>query len=108
MQGHSVRNLQIGIENGVSVLTKEGGLAQLALAAQHPSRKDLAIVRRGTTASPRPLFADNSENLIKIVAVKRGDRAALECGAVVASLAAKVKRGRANVPSLRSATPIML
>ena len=45
---------------------------------------------------PVPSFADKPENLIKIVVVQRGDRAALESGIVLRSLTEKINK--ANAP----------
>ena len=114
VQGHPVRNLQIGIENGVSVLTKEGGLAQLALSSNSapndwitirlvhsPEGQDLAIVSPWDYRAQIPSFADKLENYLQIIVVQRGDRAALESGAVLASLTAEINK--ANAP--KSANP---
>ena len=114
VQGHPVRNLQIGIENGVSVLTKEGGLAQLALSSNSapndwitiqlvhsPPGQDLAIVSPWDYHAQVPSFADKPENYLHVIVVQRGDRAALQSGTVLASLAAKINK--ANSP--KSANP---
>jgi hypothetical protein len=114
VQGHPIRNLQIGIENGVSVLTKEGGLAQLALGANSapndwitiqlvhsPANQDLAIVSPWDYRAQIPSFADKPENYLHIVVIRRGDRSALQSGAVLASLAAKINKANA----LKSANP---
>ncbi|HYK34833.1 tetratricopeptide repeat protein [Alloacidobacterium sp.] len=109
VQGHPVRNLQIGIENGASVLTKEGGLGQIALVANaapndwitlqllhSPPGKDFAIVSPWDYRAQIPSFANKPENFLRIVVVQRGDRAALESGTVLVSLVAKINK--ANAP----------
>lgn len=111
---HPVRLLEIGIEKGASKLTKDDGEAQLPLAqtikaddwitfqfVHSPPGKDFAIISPWDNRIPVPSFADKSENLIKIVVVERGDRAALESSTILASLAAKINK--ANAP--RSANP---
>jgi len=111
---HPVRLVEIGIEEGVSKLTKDDGEAQLPLAQtikaddwisfqllHSPPGKDLAIVSPWDNRIPVPSFADKTENLIKIVVVQRGDRAALESGSVLASLTAKINKENA----LKTAKP---
>ena len=104
-----VRLVEIGLEKGASKLTKDDGKAQLPLAqnvkaddwisfqlVHSPPGKDLAIVSPWDNRIPVPSFADNPQNLIRIVVVQRGDRAALESGTILASLAAKINK--ANAP----------
>jgi tetratricopeptide (TPR) repeat protein len=109
VQGNPVRNLQIGIENGVSVLTKESGLVQLTLSTNSapndwitiqlvhsPPGQDLAIVSPWDYRAQIPSFADKPENYLRVIVVQRGDRAALQSGAILAALAAKINK--ANAP----------
>jgi hypothetical protein len=111
---HPVRLFEIGIEkNGGSKPTKDDGIVQLPLAPNvkaddwitfqllhSPPGKDLAIVSPWDNRIPVPSFADKPENLIKIVVVQRGDRAALESSTILASLAAKINK--ANAPKTAS------
>ena len=104
-----VRLVEIGIARGTSKLTKDDGKAQLPLAddikaddwisfqlVHSPPGKDLAIVSPWDNRIPVPSFAENSENLVHIIVVQRGDRAALESGTILASLTAKINK--ANLP----------
>ena len=104
-----VRLVEIGIAQGASKLTKDDGRAQISPAenakaddwisfqlVHSPPGKNLVIVSHWDNRIPVPSFADNPKNLIKIVVMQRGDRAALESGAVLASLAAKINK--ANAP----------
>jgi tetratricopeptide (TPR) repeat protein len=115
---HPVRLVEIGIEKGVSKLTKDDGEAQLPLAqtikaddwitfqlVHSPPGKDLAIVSPWDNRIPVPSFADKSENLIKIVVVERGDRAALESGTILASLAARINKANAPNSANQKASP---
>jgi len=115
---HPVRLVEIGIEKGTSKLTKDDGQAQLPLAANvkaddwisfqlvhSPPGKDLAIISPWDNRISIPSFADKPENLIKIVVVQRGDRVALESGAVLASLAAKINKANAPKTADSKVTP---
>jgi tetratricopeptide (TPR) repeat protein len=118
-QKHPVRLAEIGVEkNGGSKLTKDDGKAQLPLAqsvktndwitfqlVHSPPGKDLAIVSPWDNRTQVPSFADKSENLVTIVVVQRGDRAALESGLVLVALAAKVNKANARQTANQQAPP---
>jgi tetratricopeptide (TPR) repeat protein len=112
VQHHPVRGVEIGIEGfGGSKLTGDDGKAQLAVGAgtkegdwlpmailHSPPGKDLVMISPWDSRSQVPSFEDKPENFIRLVVVQRGDRAALESGSVLASLAAKINK--ANAPKL--------
>jgi tetratricopeptide (TPR) repeat protein len=117
-QHRPVRGVEIGIEGvGGSKITGNDGKAQIAVGAgtkvgdwiplailHSPSGKDLAMVSPWDGRAQAPPFEDKPENFIRVVVVQRGDRAALENGNVLTSLAEKINK--ANSPkSADKATP---
>jgi tetratricopeptide (TPR) repeat protein len=111
---HPVRLVEIGVEtNGgsnpkkdiVSKLTKDDGTAQLTLShdigpsdwitfrlVHSPPGKNLAIVSPWDYRMTVPPSANLRKNVINIVVVQYGDRAALENHTVTTSLAAKINQ----------------
>jgi tetratricopeptide (TPR) repeat protein len=119
-QNHPVRRVEIGIEgSGDSKLTDDHGKAQLAvgsatkegdwlpLAIQHsPPWKDLVMNSPWDGRAQVPSFEDKPENFVRVVVVQRGDRAALENGSVLASLAAKINKANSPKSAKDQAPPL--
>jgi hypothetical protein len=105
-----VPRLEIGIEGmGGSKITDDDGKAQLpvgnatkeadwlSLSILHsPAGQDFVMVSPWDNRVLVPSFEDKPENFLRIVVVRRGDRAALEDGTVLRSLAEKINK--ANSP----------
>src|ERR1700720_3565487 len=69
--------------------TKENSWVSLQILKSPPGR-DLVMVSPWDYRSGVPSFENESENFVEVVLVQRGDRAALESGTVLASLAAQL------------------
>jgi tetratricopeptide (TPR) repeat protein len=109
-QHRPVRGIEIGIEGfGGSKLSGDDGKAKLSigngakendwisLAILHsPPGADLVMISPWDNRSQIPSFEDKPDNFIRVVVVQRGDRAALESGSVLVSLAEKINK--ANAP----------
>jgi tetratricopeptide (TPR) repeat protein len=107
---HPVGGVEIGVEgDGGSAVTDDHGKARIRLAAQNkpkdwislqilksPPGKDLVMVSPWDSRTLVPSFENESENFVKVVVVEFRDRAALEDGAFVAALTAKIIK--ANAP----------
>ncbi len=107
---HPVHGVEIGIEGaGGSKITDDQGKAQLplgggtkkndwlSLAILHsPAGKDFVMISPWDSRAQVPSFEDKPENFVRVVVVQRGDRAALEYGSVLTSLAEKINK--ANSP----------
>jgi hypothetical protein len=119
-QRHPVRGVQIGIEGiGGSRLTGDDGKAQLPVGKDSapsdwitlhilnsPAGKDLVMVSPWDSRAQIPSFANKPENFVNVIVVQRGDRAALESGTVLRSLAAKINKENAPKSADPSATSI--
>jgi hypothetical protein len=107
---HPLRGVEIGIEGfGSSKMTGDDGKAKLSvgsatkeddwisLAIVHsPPGKDLVMISPWDNRAQVPSFEDKPENFVRVVVVQRGDRASLENGTVLISLAEKINK--ANAP----------
>ena len=107
---HPVRGVEIGIEGaGGSKITDDQGKARLPLGGStkendwlplvilhSPAGRDFVIISPWDNRAQVPSFADKPENFVRVVVVQRGDRAALENGSVLISLAEKINK--ANSP----------
>jgi tetratricopeptide (TPR) repeat protein len=101
-----VVGLQIGVEgSGGSSITDDEGKARITLGEQtrektwvslqilkSPPGKDFVIVSPWDRKTLIPPFDNEVENFVPIVVVQRGDREALENGAVLAALAARINQ----------------
>ena len=109
-QRHPIGGVQIGVEgDGGSAITGDDGKARIPLATEtkdkswvsvqilkSPPNKDFVMVSPWDYTTLIPSFENESQNFVEIVVVQRGDRAALESGTVLASLAAQINK--ANAP----------
>jgi tetratricopeptide (TPR) repeat protein len=109
-QGHPVRGIELKIGVlGAPSTTGNDGAAKLSLSAEtvegelvslilvhSPSGTDYVLNSPWDGRIPVPAFEDKPENFVEVVVVKRGDRAVLENGSVLASLAAAINK--ANAP----------
>lgn len=120
VQRRPVHGVEIGIEGkGGSRLSGDDGKAQLPLARSvvpsdwvtlqillSPAGKDFVIISPWDYRVQVPSFDEKAENFIRVVVVDRGDRAALENGAVITALAAKINNARnPKVDSLQTHPP---
>jgi tetratricopeptide (TPR) repeat protein len=108
VQRRPVHGVEIGVEGkGGSRLSGDDGKAQLPLARSvvpgdwvslqilhSPAGKDFVIISPWDYSVQVPSFDEKAENFIRVVVVGRGDRAALESGAVITALAAKINNAR--------------
>jgi tetratricopeptide (TPR) repeat protein len=79
--------------------TKEGEWVSFTLL-HSPPNSDLAIFSPYDYRAQVPPFVEKSENFVKIFVMQRGDKVALENGAVLAALTAKINKE--NAPQLAS------
>jgi tetratricopeptide (TPR) repeat protein len=107
---HPLRGVEIGIDGfGSSKMTGDDGKAKLSVGSaakegdwlsftilHSPPGKDLAMISPWDNRVQVPSFEDKPENFVRVVVVQRGDRAALENGTVLVSLAEKINK--ANAP----------
>jgi tetratricopeptide (TPR) repeat protein len=110
VQRRPIGGLQIGVDgDGGSAVTGDDGKARIPLAKQtkekswvflqilkSPLGKDFVMVSPWDYRTLVPSFDNESGNFVDVVVVQRGDRAALESGAVLASVAAQINK--ANAP----------
>ncbi len=116
---HPLRGVEIGIDGfGSSKMTGDDGKAKLSVGSatregdwlsltilHSPPGKDLAMISPWDYRVLVPSFEDKPENFVRVVVVRRGDRAALEDSRVLVSLAEKINK--ANFPkSADKSTPV--
>jgi len=118
VQRRPISGVQIGTEgDGGSAITGDDGKARIRLAKEtkekswvslqilkSPPHKDFVMVSPWDYRAVVPLFENESENFVKVVVVQRGDRAALESGAVVAAATAQINK--ANAPEIARRPPL--
>jgi len=100
-QGHPIRGVPIGIEGGAgSAITGDDGTARIQLAQQTNEQRWVSLQSQpGQGLFVQPWDSKilvPSSNPVEVVVVKRGDRAALESGAVISALTAQINQ--ANAP----------
>jgi tetratricopeptide (TPR) repeat protein len=110
VQRHAISGVQIGVEgDGGTATTQDDGKARIRLAPQtketswvslqilkSPPNKDYVLVSPWDYRAVVPSFENESENFVEVVVVQRGDRLALESGAVIAAVVAQINK--ANAP----------
>ena len=111
-----VRGLVIGVEGlGTSSVTGDDGKAALTLSPSvqagdpvtlvilhSPPGKDYSIVSPWGGRAVVPIVS--SDAVVEVIVVQRGDRAALESGTVLASLAAKINQPRRSASDAQGNT----
>ena len=75
----------------VGAATKEGDSVSFAILHSPPGR-DYVMISPWDSRAAVPSFENKADNFIKVVVVQRGDRAALEDGSVLVSLAEKINK----------------
>jgi tetratricopeptide (TPR) repeat protein len=103
-EGHPLRGVQLGIEGiGTSGLTGSDGKVRVRLGSaaeegdyatliieSSPKGRDYVMISPWDRRTQIPRFADKPENYVQVVLIQRGDRAALENGAALRSLAQQI------------------
>jgi hypothetical protein len=111
-RGQPIAGLEIGTEgDGSAAITLKGGIARITLAKQtkagswvslqvltSPKGRDLVMISPWDGRALVPPFENESDNFVPVVVIERGDRAALENGTVLISLA-KTILAQAKAPS---------
>ena len=119
VQERPIAGLQIGVTgDGGSATTGDDGKARIQLAKQtkendwvrlqilkSPPGKDLVMLSPWEYGTFVPSFANESKNVVEIVVVQRGDRAALVSGTVVKSLAEQINKANAPKTADKQAPP---
>lgn len=104
-----ISGMEIGVKgDGGTAVTGGDGKARIPLAKQtkekgwvvlqivrSPSGRDFQMVSPWDNRTVVPSFENESENLVVVVVVQRGDRAALESSAVLASLTGQIIKANA-------------
>ena len=117
---HPVGRVEIGIEGygGSKLTNKDDGRAQLPLGhsakegdwlsliiTHSPPGKDLVMISPWDNRVQVPSFEDKPENFVRVVVVQRGDRAALENGTVLVTLAEKINKANSPKSADKSSPP---
>jgi tetratricopeptide (TPR) repeat protein len=118
VQGHAVEGAEVGTEgSGGSAYTLRGGIARIQLAndaqpgswvslqvISSPKGRDLVLVSPWDGRFPVPPFQNESSNFVEVVVSERGDRAALESGAVIEAVAARINKRIASTQNRQGST----
>ena len=119
VQTHPVAGLVIGVEgDGGSAVTDVRGVARIKLAPQtkvgssvflqilkSPPGQDLVIVSPWERRIVVPSFESETGNFVEVVVAQRGDRAALESGAVLKAAMQQINKANAPKSADKQAAP---